>query len=73
MPPYLPARLATFQGAVFLTLGILIPYWALWLDSRGLSSVEIGVVLSMPVWTRLATGPTAAWIADRSDHHRGRR
>lgn len=66
MPLYLAARLALFQGAVFLTLGILLPYWALWLDSRGLSSVEIGAVLSMPVWTRLATGPAAAWIADRS-------
>jgi PPP family 3-phenylpropionic acid transporter len=59
-------RLALFQGAVFITLGILLPYWALWLDSRGLSSVEIGVVLSLPVWTRLATGPAAAWVADRS-------
>lgn len=66
MPPYLASRLALFHGAIFTAFGITLPYWALWLDSRGMSSAEIGVLLSLPVWTRLATGPAAAWIADRS-------
>jgi MFS transporter, PPP family, 3-phenylpropionic acid transporter len=66
MPAYLATRLALFQGAIFTAMGIAVPYWALWLDSRGMSSIEIGMLLSLPVWTRLITGPAAAWIADHS-------
>lgn len=65
-PSFLASRLATFQGAIFLPMGIFVPYWALWLDRSGMSAAEIGVLLSLPVLTRLVTGPAAAWIADRS-------
>ena len=37
----LAIRLASFYGAVFLLVGIFLPFFPVWLKSRGLDEVEI--------------------------------
>ena len=37
-------RLAMFYGAIFAVLGVYLPYLPVWLDWRGLSASEIGLV-----------------------------
>ncbi len=59
-------RYAAFYGGFFLTAGILLPFWPLWLENRGLGAVEIGIILALGPWVRVITNPLVAQIADRS-------
>jgi PPP family 3-phenylpropionic acid transporter len=59
-------RYAAFYGGFFLTAGILLPFWPLWLENRGLDAVQIGIILALGPWVRVLTNPIAAQIADRS-------
>ena len=59
-------RYAVFYGAVFLTLGIYLPFWPLWLESRGLGAAEIGLLFALSSWLRVATTPALAQVSDRS-------
>ncbi len=59
-------RYAAFYGGFFLTAGILLPFWPLWLEDRGLSAVEIGLILALGPWVRVVSNPLVAQAADRS-------
>jgi len=59
-------RYAAFYGGFFLTAGILLPFWPLWLENRGLSAVQIGLILALGPWVRVVANPIVAQIADRS-------
>ena len=59
------ARLSLFYGAVFLLIGFHLPYFPVWLDWRGLSPGEIGVVLSAPLVVRVFATPVISFVADR--------
>ena len=63
--PSSPLRFALFYAAVFLSLGIYLPYWPLWLESRGLGPAEIGAVLAAGAWVKLVSNPLAGQITDR--------
>ncbi len=65
-PPWLSTRLASYYFAVFALVGVVMPYWPVWLQSRGLGPVEIGLVLSVGRWISIGTTPVIAQIADRS-------
>ena len=62
----LTVRYAGFYGGFFLTAGILLPFWPLWLENRGLGAVEIGLLLAIGPWVRVVANPIAAQLADRS-------
>ncbi len=57
---------ALFYGGIFLALGIYLPFWPVWLESRGLDAAEIGLVLALPAWIKVVSTPAIAQIADRS-------
>ena len=57
-------RLAFFYAAYFTVIGITLPYWPAWLEGRGLTPVEIGVVLAVGFWVKLAAHPLMAGVAD---------
>ena len=59
-------RYAFFYGAVFLVIGIALPFWPLWLESRGLTPAEIGLLLGPAYWIKVVTTPSLAYAADRS-------
>ena len=60
------ARYAAMHGAVFMTLGIYLPFWPLWLSSRGLSAEEIGLLLALATWVKVLSNPVMAQVADRT-------
>ncbi len=57
-------------AAVFAGLGVLIPFWPLWLGGRGLSPAQISVVLTAAIWCRALAGPAWGQFADRRGVHR---
>ena len=61
------ARLALFYGALFLVLGIQMPFLPVWLAAKGLDAGAIGVVLAAPMIVRLAIVPVLTGVADRFD------
>ncbi|MGI9419099.1 MAG: MFS transporter [Geminicoccaceae bacterium] len=58
-------RLAFFYGAIFGSVGIFLPYWPIWLESRGLSNVEIGLIIGSSFWPRIVTSLVIPNLADR--------
>ncbi|MCH9012300.1 MAG: MFS transporter [Proteobacteria bacterium] len=68
MPPArAPAiRYAAFYGALFLLLGVYLPFWPVFLKSRGLDAAEIGLLFALLSWTKVVATPAIAQIADRS-------
>ncbi len=59
------ARLALFYAAVFVFTGVQLPFFPVWLEAKGLSPQEIGIVLAAPVAVRVLTAPLAARLIDR--------
>lgn len=63
-------RLALFYGAVFLLVGIFLPFFPAWLRSRGLNDVEISLILAAPLISRVIFTPIIAFLADRMGDRR---
>lgn len=59
------SRLAFFYATHFAVIGVLLPFWPVWLKGRGLSVGEIGVVLALGGVMKVFSNPLAASIADR--------
>ena len=59
-------RLSLFYAGFFLSGGVLLPFWPVWLASRGLSAAEIGVVLAIGQWAKIAATPATGAVADHS-------
>ena len=45
--------LAAFYFFYFAWLGVLVPYASLWLADRGLSAVQIGIVMGAFIGTKM--------------------
>lgn len=63
-------RLGIFYGVVFLLIGGFLPYFSVWLDGRGLSASEIGIVLATPLMVRVMITPVISFRADRTGNRR---
>jgi MFS transporter, PPP family, 3-phenylpropionic acid transporter len=59
-------RLAIFYACQFAIAGIQMPFFPLWLDARGLSVEEIGLVLAAPILVRIFAIPLLSRAADRA-------
>ncbi len=59
-------RLALFYAAYFAMIGIVLPFWPTWLESRGLTAAQIGVLLALGSWAKLVGNPILTRLADRS-------
>jgi MFS transporter, PPP family, 3-phenylpropionic acid transporter len=60
-------RLAVFYAALFVALGVQLPFLPLWLAAKGLDAGAIGVVLAIPMIVRVLAIPLATRHADRND------
>jgi MFS transporter, PPP family, 3-phenylpropionic acid transporter len=60
-------RLAVFYAALFVALGVQVPFLPLWLAAKGLDATLIGIVLSLPMIVRVFAIPLATRGADRRD------
>jgi PPP family 3-phenylpropionic acid transporter len=63
-------RLALFYAALFSLVGVHLPFWPVWLASRGLGATEIGVVLAAGVGVKVIANPLVASLADRRGQRR---
>ena len=66
----LPTRLGVAFWATFFVLGVYLPFWPVWLESRGLAPELIGVALGLGAWARLIVNPLMGGFADRSGRTR---
>ena len=64
-------RLKAFYAALFLTLGVQLPFLPVWLTAKGLDAGSIGIVLAIPAMIRIIAIPVATRMADRRDAVRG--
>lgn len=60
------ARLSGFYLFYFATLGVLLPYWGLYLQALGFSPARIGELTAIPQITKLIAPTLWGWLADRS-------
>src|SRR5215472_5725332 len=60
-------RLAVFYAALFVALGVQLPFLPLWLAAKGLDGGAIGVALALPMVVRVFAIPLATRGADRHD------
>lgn len=66
----LALRLSFFYAAVFGTVGVNTPYFPVWLSSRGMDAVQIGILLATVSWVRVVTTPWLGGIAERMGERR---
>lgn len=59
-------RISLHFAALFVVPGIYLPFFAVWLEARGLSPTQISIMLSVGILMRLLAGPVAAHVVDRS-------
>lgn len=52
-------------------MGLFAPYLSLWLNGRGFSPSEIGVLISPLQWSRVVGPPTWGWMADHAEGRHG--
>ena len=65
-PPASEVRLSFLTASVYATIGIHLPFFPIWLASRGLSGQEIAAIASVPPLMRLAANLIIPPRADRS-------
>lgn len=65
MPHTSAWRLSFYFGALFAVVGVQTPYWPVFLQSKGLSATDIGLVLSAALWVKVVANPLIAQWADR--------
>ncbi len=59
-------RLSGFYFFFFASLGVLIPYWSLYLQHLGFSALEIGQLVALLLATKIIAPNVWGWLADRS-------
>jgi PPP family 3-phenylpropionic acid transporter len=65
-PRHFELRMALLFATVFMPNGFYLPYFPLWLRESGFGPEEIGVLLALPMFVRVVTGPTISALADRA-------
>ncbi len=58
-------RLSGFYFVYFAALGVLIPYWPLFLQAAGLDAARIGAVMAILPATKIISPSLWGWLADR--------
>ena len=59
-------RLSGFYLLFFMTVGIFLPYWPLYLESIGLGVVQIGILSAIIVVTKIFAAYFWGWIVDHT-------
>jgi PPP family 3-phenylpropionic acid transporter len=66
MVPYW--RLSAFYFFYFASLGALVPYWGLYLQSLGFDAVAIGSLMAILMATKVVAPNVWGWLADHLGH-----
>lgn len=65
MPKPIYFNLSSFYFFYFAYLGAFAPFFALYLNSVGMSAVEIGMLMALPQLSRILAPHLWGWLADR--------
>lgn len=57
-------RLAFFYVALFLVLGLHMPYWPVWLQDRGFDAREVAGLVALGLFMRVLSGPLLGAVVD---------
>lgn len=68
--PALALRISLYYAATFGLVGVTMPFFPVWLESRGLGAAEIGLLLSCTMWVRVFSNPAMTSLADRLGERR---
>ena len=60
-------RLSGFYFFYIATLGVLVPYWSLYLQSVGFAPVDIGNLVAILMFSRIVAPVVWGWIADHRE------
>lgn len=60
----LTLRLSTYYAALFFTIGIALPFWPLFLETRQLEAGDIGLALAIAAWAKIVSVPVFGRLAD---------
>ncbi len=61
-------RLSGFYWFYFASLGVVVPYWALYLNSLGFDAKSIGELMAILMGTKIVAPYLWSWIADHTGH-----
>ncbi len=61
-------RLSSFYLFYFAALGVLAPYWSLYLKGLGFDAVAIGQLMAIPMATKLIAPYVWGWLGDHLGH-----
>jgi len=61
-------RLSAFYFFYFASLGALVPYWGLYLESLGFDAVAIGSLMAILMATKVVAPNVWGWLGDRFGH-----
>jgi PPP family 3-phenylpropionic acid transporter len=59
-----------FYGVLFTVIGVMLPFWPAWLESRGLEAVQIGLIMAASQWSKVLVNPVVSSRADRTGRPR---
>ena len=57
--------LSAFYFFFFSVVGAMLPFWPLYLESLGLTPVEIGALVAVAMLTKIVAPNVWGWVADR--------
>ncbi len=63
-------RLSLFYIFFFANAGIYMPFWPVWLESRGMGPVEISLLFAIGRFARVISSPAIAYVVDRRGDRR---
>ncbi|CAA7620392.1 3-phenylpropionate MFS transporter [Magnetospirillum sp. UT-4] len=63
-------RLSAYYVALFAAVGIHLPFWPLWLEAKGLTATEIGLVIASTFLVKVAVNPLVGHAVDRRGDRR---
>lgn len=63
-------RLGAYYSALFMAVGIQLPFWPLWLKHHGLDPSQIGLVLASTYLVKCIVNPLVGHLVDRRGERR---
>lgn len=61
-------RLSSFYFFYFAVLGVIVPFWGLYLKSLGYDALAIGQLMAIPMATKVIAPNVWGWIGDHYGH-----
>ncbi|HLO78880.1 MAG TPA: 3-phenylpropionate MFS transporter [Magnetospirillum sp.] len=63
-------RLAIYYSALFMAVGIHLPFWPLWLKDKGLTAAQIGIIVAATYLVKSVVNPLVGHVVDRRGDRR---